>query len=484
METDKIKFNKMKKRGVKKHDDFQSTPYPINLKIKFPFYKSGSQLPYKPLLQSGGTNIRLGKDNALQSKYESVQRDSTGVQQKQFKPLAPTLKEKLNFPSIEERNAQQSLNQREENIDRTENRQIAKNVVRAGLETLPGTSTVANAYGLLENVAKGNYTDAASYGAGLGASLIPIPGAGKFASNVVKQGLKKFGQLGTANTAVGKSFNDYNTGGELKFRKLKFQQGGENNPTTFLKNKLKELYDSAGELTADEYAIKFNELNRELQRIDNTHQYKPLLTQEERNQTSTNTDRVSEPVGYQDYKYPNQPYMIDEKMDSNVPRIREGKPLTERLADKYAVKPEREPKIDMSVPRAKSKIASREPIIDKVGVSPFKFQTGGINIIPKGVLHKNRNNIPQELGFGGKGIPVVYCSTDGNCEKTAEIESNELILTKDNSTQLDRLVQKHKNGSASLQDIGNFFKQQLMANTHNNTKEFKSIRNGKTKIQK
>lgn len=115
----------------------------------------------------------------------------------------------------------------------------------------------------------------------------------------------------------------------------------------------------------------------------------------------------------------------------------------------------------------------------------LSFQNGGslsLNIIPKGVLHKNKNNIPKELGFGGKGIPVVYCNTDGNCEKTAEIESNELILTKDNSTQLDRLIAKHKNGVATLQDIGQFFKQQLMSNTHNNTKEFKHIKGGKIKV--
>lgn len=118
-----------------------------------------------------------------------------------------------------------------------------------------------------------------------------------------------------------------------------------------------------------------------------------------------------------------------------------------------------------------------------------KYQDGGQlpstnkNIIPDGVLHKNKNSLPKELGFGGKGIPVVAC-VNNKCEKTAEIESNELILTRDNSKILDRLVNKYKNGGASLQDIGKFFQEQVLHNTHNNTQDFKHLSKLQKKITK
>lgn len=288
-----------------------------------------SQIVSKTLPFLNDINTQLNKDSVLNQTYGvnryqqgGVASDSTMVNRNipKLKPKFSEVTKEL-FKTPQTRNAELYLQNREQNIDSQNNKALTKNLVRAGLETLPLTSTVANAYGLVENAAKGNGVDAASYAAGLGASFLPIPNASKFAANLVRQGLKKFNQLGTVNTATGKSFNDYRKGGEL-------------------------------------------------------------------------------------------------------------------------------------------------PASNK-------------NIIPNGVLHKNRNNLPKELGFGGKGIPVVACVND-KCEKTAEIESNELILTRDNSKILDRLVNKYKNGGASLQDIGKFFQEQVLHNTHNNTKDFKHL----SKIQK
>jgi hypothetical protein len=129
-------------------------------------------------------------------------------------------------------------------------------------------------------------------------------------------------------------------------------------------------------MTAEEYAIQTNELNKELKRIDPNHEYQEIKVQSEETpieNTNYNTNRISEPIGYQGYKHPNQPYLVD-KIDSNIPRVREGKSLTERLAEKYAVKPQNEPQIDMNIPRAKSK---REPIADmNVPRAPKKFKSG------------------------------------------------------------------------------------------------------------
>ena len=107
----------------------------------------------------------------------------------------------------------------------------------------------------------------------------------------------------------------------------------------------------------------------------------------------------------------------------------------------------------------------------------LKFQEGGklnsfdtnSNIILKGVLHKEKNEI------GDKGIPVIDCNT-GTCEKVAEIEKEELVFTKDVTKQLDSYVMKYNRSKdketkkqIALQ-LGTFVKQQLDKNTIDNTK--------------
>lgn len=65
------------------------------------------------------------------------------------------------------------------------------------------------------------------------------------------------------------------------------------------------------------------------------------------------------------------------------------------------------------------------------------FQQGGkMNVIPEGALHKEKHSIDIEE-VTKKGIPVVSIE-DGDIEQHAEIERNEIIFTKDVTTQLEK----------------------------------------------
>jgi len=78
----------------------------------------------------------------------------------------------------------------------------------------------------------------------------------------------------------------------------------------------------------------------------------------------------------------------------------------------------------------------------------------GVNIIPNGVLHEEKNSL------GDKGLPVVKCDKKV-CTKEYEIEKEELILALSTSTKIDRLAKGGK-----LKQLGEFLTRQLFNNTH------------------
>lgn len=105
-----------------------------------------------------------------------------------------------------------------------------------------------------------------------------------------------------------------------------------------------------------------------------------------------------------------------------------------------------------------------------------KFQQGGRiydlsgtkSKIADGVLHRERNNIPQEIGLGKKGIPVVVKEKQGGqIEKHAEVEVDELIIPRKKADILEDLVYRYlqsNNQQVALQ-IGKFIQQEILYNT-------------------
>jgi len=87
------------------------------------------------------------------------------------------------------------------------------------------------------------------------------------------------------------------------------------------------------------------------------------------------------------------------------------------------------------------------------------------NIIPNGVSHEEENS------WGTKGQPVVKCKNN-SCEKVYEIESEELIITKDTTDKLEELS---KDGD--IEGLGKYMTEQLLGNTFSYTDSFKEINN-------
>jgi len=92
---------------------------------------------------------------------------------------------------------------------------------------------------------------------------------------------------------------------------------------------------------------------------------------------------------------------------------------------------------------------------------------GAVNIITKGKLHKENNN----LGNKDKGIPVV--STDG--KKEYEVEKEELILRRDATLTIEDLVKKYdaSKDDAILESIGQYVASELLTNTQDNSNKYK-----------
>jgi hypothetical protein len=102
-----------------------------------------------------------------------------------------------------------------------------------------------------------------------------------------------------------------------------------------------------------------------------------------------------------------------------------------------------------------TKISRTLPVFKKGGKI-----TNENNIIPNGVSHEEKNSM------GTKGMPVVKCTTN-SCSKIYEIESDELILTKKVTKQIENLAKANK-----LNELGEFFSSQILDNTHSYTEKF------------
>lgn len=94
-------------------------------------------------------------------------------------------------------------------------------------------------------------------------------------------------------------------------------------------------------------------------------------------------------------------------------------------------------------------------------------EPGAVNIIAKGKLHKENNN----LGNKDKGIPVI----DSNGVKHYEIEKEELVLRQEATTKLETLVQEFNNtqDETVLESIGTIMAEELLTNTKDNSGKFK-----------
>jgi len=96
------------------------------------------------------------------------------------------------------------------------------------------------------------------------------------------------------------------------------------------------------------------------------------------------------------------------------------------------------------------------------------FKRGGVidrvnNVIPNGVSHEEENKL------GNKGMPVVKCHNN-SCEKIYEIESDELIFTKETTEAIEELVKDKE-----YEKLGDFVLNQIINNTHSYTNTYKHL---------
>lgn len=100
---------------------------------------------------------------------------------------------------------------------------------------------------------------------------------------------------------------------------------------------------------------------------------------------------------------------------------------------------------------------------------PTKHRQGGkLHVIPDGALHSRKNK------HGDKGVPVVVENGE-DYDKTAEIEREELILSKKISEYLEAVVkqyQENPDDKALLLEIGTLLKDELLNNTDDKTNKF------------
>lgn len=97
-------------------------------------------------------------------------------------------------------------------------------------------------------------------------------------------------------------------------------------------------------------------------------------------------------------------------------------------------------------------------------------ETSQKNVIPEGVLHKNKHHIENTEGLTQKGIPVI----DNDGEQQAEIELNEIIFTLEVTKKLEELHKIYNNGSNKERDdaaieAGKLLVHEILYNTDDRT---------------
>ena len=103
----------------------------------------------------------------------------------------------------------------------------------------------------------------------------------------------------------------------------------------------------------------------------------------------------------------------------------------------------------------------------------YKGRRRRVNIIPRGVTHEQKNNIPRSADITPKGIPIVECNLETrSCEQKAEIEKDELITHKDLSVVIEDLSNRYlSTGDEKIAlELGKIMYIQLKNNTKDNNK--------------
>lgn len=117
------------------------------------------------------------------------------------------------------------------------------------------------------------------------------------------------------------------------------------------------------------------------------------------------------------------------------------------------------------------KLLSKEEL-NKIYLSK-KNEVVGIqtNVIPEGALHAHKNNIEDvnsELDeVTKKGIPVIITDDKGDYKQVAEIEKEELVLTKDLTSKIEELWKSGDDDS--MLEAGKILAKELSENTKDNT---------------
>jgi hypothetical protein len=90
------------------------------------------------------------------------------------------------------------------------------------------------------------------------------------------------------------------------------------------------------------------------------------------------------------------------------------------------------------------------------------------NIIPAGFLHEEKN----DLHPNDKGLPVVHCKKNV-CEKTYEIEAEELIIHADAISEIESLKKEYnaKKDPKILEQLGAKLQKEILENTYDYTKK-------------
>ena len=100
-----------------------------------------------------------------------------------------------------------------------------------------------------------------------------------------------------------------------------------------------------------------------------------------------------------------------------------------------------------------------------------KHQSGGVlgkNVIVSGSFHSRKHSLKDLEAFKDtkmteKGVPVIALKDGGSIEQLAEVEKNEIILTKDLTTKLESLAKE--NTKESQLEAGKLLSYEIVKNT-------------------
>lgn len=105
----------------------------------------------------------------------------------------------------------------------------------------------------------------------------------------------------------------------------------------------------------------------------------------------------------------------------------------------------------------------------KLGMKIVKFQNGGkVNVIVNGKLHKELHGIENKIDIGDsemtrKGVPVISMEDGGEILQHAEVEKNELILTKELTKKLEEL--ESDGSEEAMIEAGRILSKEIVKNT-------------------